>query len=151
MKGQVRKPHLRPRNRGLRGQAVHATGLFGAAAANSTVNAAGQICGTATTQTFFDRSENSVKDGAVFSPGNATKLSVCGETSVVTFGAKSPTGAALAATKASTTYTEGWGHVSFAKGVPVLGAAFTAASNPSAAAGMIGNYGITWPHFYSIK
>ena len=130
---------------------VHATGLFGAAAANSTVNAAGQICGTATTQTFFDRSENSVKDGAVFSPGSATKLSVCGETSVVTFGAKSPTGAALAATKASTTYTEGWGHVSFAAGVPVLGAAFTAASNPSAAAGMIGNYGITWPHFYSIK
>ena len=132
-------------------RAVHATGLFGAAAANSTVNAAGQICGTATTQTFFDRSENSVKDGAVFSPGSATKLSVCGETSVVTFGAKSPTGAALAATKASTTYTEGWGHVSFAAGVPVLGAAFTAASNPSAAAGMIGNYGITWPHFYSIK
>ena len=132
-------------------RAVHGTGLFGAAAANSTVNAAGQICGTATTQTFFDRSENSVKDGAVFSPGNATKLSVCGETSVVTFGAKSPTGAALAATKASTTYTEGWGHVSFSAGVPVLGAAFTAASNPSAAAGMIGNYGITWPHFYSIK
>ena len=132
-------------------RAVHETGLFGAAAANSTVNAAGQICGTATTQTFFDRSENSVKDGAVFSPGSATKLSVCGETSVVTFGAKSPTGAALAATKASTTYTEGWGHVSFSAGVPVLGAAFTAASNPSAAAGMIGNYGITWPHFYSIK
>ena len=132
-------------------RAVHSTGLFGSAAANSTVNAAGQICGTATTQTFFDRSENSVKDGAVFSPGNATKLSVCGETSVVTFGAKSPTGAALAATKASTTYTEGWGHVSFSAGVPVLGAAFTAASNPSAAAGMIGNYGITWPHFYSIK
>ena len=132
-------------------RAVHGAGLFGAAAANSTVNAAGQICGTATTQTFFDRSENSVKDGAVFSPGSATKLSVCGETSVVTFGAKSPTGAALAATKASTTYTEGWGHVSFAAGVPVLGAAFTAASNPSAAAGMIGNYGITWPHFYSIK
>lgn len=131
--------------------AVHAAGLFGSSAANSTVNAAGQICGTATTQTFFDRSENSVKDGAVFSPGSATKLSVCGETSVVTFGAKSPTGAALAATKASTTYTEGWGHVSFAAGVPVLGAAFTAASNPSAAAGMIGNYGITWPHFYSIK
>ena len=132
-------------------RAVHGAGLFGAAAANSTVNAAGQICGTATTQTFFDRSENSVKDGAVFSPGTATKLSVCGETSVVTFGAKSPTGAALAATKASTTYTEGWGHVSFSAGVPVLGAAFTAASNPSAAAGMIGNYGITWPHFYSIK
>ena len=126
-------------------------GLFGFSAANSTVNAAGQICGTADSQTFYDRSENSVKDGAVFSPGTATKLSVCGETSVVTFGAKSPTGAALAATKASTTYTEGWGHVSFSAGVPVLGAAFTAASNPSAAAGMIGNYGITWPHFYSIK
>lgn len=131
--------------------AVHAAGLFGSSAANSTVNAAGQICGTASTQTFFDRSENSVKDGAVFSPGTATKLSVCGETSVVTFGAKSPTGAALAAVKASTNYTEGWGHVSFSAGVPVLGAAFTAASNPSAAAGMIGNYGITWPHFYSIK
>ena len=130
---------------------VHAAGLFAAAQANSSVNDAGQICGTADSQTFYDRSENSVKDGAVFSPGTATKLNVCGETSVVTFGAKSPTGAALAATKASTTYTEGWGHVSFSAGVPVLGAAFTAASNPSAAAGMIGNYGITWPHFYSIK
>ena len=130
---------------------VHNAGLFGFSAANSSVNAAGQICGTASTQTFYDRSENSVKDGAVFSPGTANKLSVCGETSVVTFGAKSPTGAALAAVKAATSYTEGWGHVTFSRGVPVLGAAFTAASNPNAAAGMIGNYGITWPHFYSIK
>ena len=132
-------------------RSVHATGLFAAAQTNSSVNDAGQICGTADSQTFYDRSENSVKDGAVFSPGTATKLNVCGETSVVTFGAKSPTGAALAATKASTSYKEGWGHVSFTAKVPVLGAAFTAASNPNAAAGMIGNYGITWPHFYSIK
>ncbi len=132
-------------------RSVHVAGLFAAAQANSSVNDAGQICGTADSQTFYDRSENSVKDGAVFSPGTATKLNVCGETSVVTFGAKSPTGAALAATKASTSYKEGWGHVSFTAPVPVLGAAFTAASNPNAAAGMIGNYGITWPHFYSIK
>ena len=118
-------------------RSVHVAGLFAAAQANSTVNAAGQICGTADSQTFYDRSENSVKDGAVFSPGTATKLSVCGETSVVTFGAKSPTGAALAATKASTSYKEGWGHVSFTAPVPVLGAAFTAASNPNAAAGMM--------------
>lgn len=126
-------------------------GLFETKASNSSVNEAGQICATASGQTFFDRSEQSVTDGAVFSPGEATKLSVCGETSVVTFGAKSPTGAALAVTKADTSYTEGWGHVNFAGPVPVLGAAFTAASNPAAAAGMIGNYGITWPHFYSVK
>ena len=140
-------------------------------AANITVNAAGQICVAANGQTFFDREEDSVKDGHVVSPGIAKKLNLCGEVHVATFGAKSPLSASVAQSSFQTDFGAGWGFVNFASdvqitaaaaaaagagavtdgtaGVPVLGAAFTAATNPNAAAGMVGNYGITWPHFYT--
>lgn len=133
-------------------------------AANITVNAAGQICVAANGQTFFDREEDSVKDGHVVSPGIAKKLNLCGEVHVATFGAKSPLSASVAQSSFQTDFGAGWGFVNFASdaqiaagtavtdgtaGVPALGAAFTAATNPNAAAGMVGNYGITWPHFYN--
>lgn len=133
-------------------------------AANITVNAAGQICVAANGQTFFDREEDSVKDGHVVSPGIAKKLNLCGEVHVATFGAKSPLSASVAQSSFQTDFGAGWGFVNFASdaqitagtavtdgtaGVPALGAAFTAATNPNAAAGMVGNYGITWPHFYT--
>ncbi|MFC4473796.1 cell surface protein [Comamonas denitrificans] len=121
--------------------------------ANLTVNTAGQICVQAAGQTFYDREEDSVKDGHVVSPGIAKKLNLCGEVHVATFGAKSPLGASVAQSSFQTDFGAGWGVVDFGtgagNGVPVLGAAFTAATNPNAAAGMVGNYGITWPHFYS--
>lgn len=121
--------------------------------ANLTVNAQGQICVQAAGQTFYDREEDSVKDGHVVSPGIAKKLNLCGEVHVATFGAKSPLGASVAQSSFQTDFGAGWGVVDFGtgtgNGVPVLGAAFTAATNPNAAAGMVGNYGITWPHFYS--
>lgn len=120
---------------------------------NITVNAQGQICVQAAGQTFYDREEDSVKDGHVVSPGIAKKLNLCGEVHVATFGAKSPLGASIAQSSFQTDFGAGWGVVDFGtgagNGVPVLGAAFTAATNPNAAAGMVGNYGITWPHFYS--
>lgn len=134
-------------------------------AANITVNTAGQICVAANGQTFFDREEDSVKDGHVVSPGIAKKLNLCGEVHVATFGAASPLGASVAQSSFQTDFGAGWGFVNFAteaelaafvpgtpvanQGVPALGAAFTAATNPNAAAGMVGNYGITWPHFYT--
>lgn len=121
-------------------------------ATNITVNTAGQICVAANGQTFFDREEDSVKDGHVVSPGIAKKLNLCGEVHVATFGAASPLGASVAQSSFQTDFGAGWGVVDFGtgagNGVPVLGAAFTAAKNPNAAAGMVGNYGITWPHFY---
>lgn len=120
---------------------------------NITVNAQGQICVQAAGQTFYDREEDSVKDGHVVSPGIAKKLNLCGEVHVATFGAKSPLGASVAQSSFQTDFGAGWGVVDFGtgagNGVPVLGAAFTAATNPNAAAGMVGNYGVTWPHFYS--
>ena len=120
---------------------------------NITVDAEGKICVQANGQTFYDREEDSVQDGHVVSPGIAKKLNLCGEVHVATFGAESPVGASLAQTKITTGFGAGWGFVNFntgaGNGVPVLGSAFTAATNPNAAAGMVGNYGITWPHFYT--
>ena len=110
--------------------------------------ATGQLCVKADSQTIYDREEGSVKNGHVVSPGIAKPLQLCGEVSVATFGAKSPVGAAVAQSFVSTDYGSGWAAVNFGAGVPALGAAFTAAANSNAAAGMVGNYGITWPHFY---
>lgn len=121
-------------------------------ASKITVNAQGQICVVADGQLFYDREEDSVTDGHVVSPGTAKKLNLCGEVHVATFGAASPLGAAIATSNINTGFGQGWGTVNFGiganNGVPALGAAFTAAKNPNAAAGMVGNYGITWPHFY---
>ncbi|PIF39796.1 hypothetical protein CLV01_1354 [Delftia sp. 60] len=125
--------------------------LFTSNPALSSVNEAGQICATADGQTFFDREETSKKDGAVFSPGTTTKLAVCGEVSVVSFGGSSVLGAALSQKNATTPYTDGWGTVSFNKTVPVLGSAFQKGTNPAANANMVGNYGVTWPHVYLAK
>ena len=117
--------------------------------ANVTADAAtGQLCVSADNQIIYDREEGSVRNGHVVSPGIAKPLRLCGEVSVATFGAKSPVGAAVAQSFMDTDYASGWAAVNFGAGVPALGAAFTAASNPNASAGMVGNYGITWPHFY---
>lgn len=116
------------------------------------INAAGQICVNASGQGFYDREEDAKTSGHVISPGEVSVLNLCGEVHVATFGAKSPVGAELAHSTFKTDFGAGWGSVNFNAGaqdyVPVLGSAFTAASNPNAAAGMVGNYGITWPHFY---
>ena len=119
-------------------------------ASNTSVNSAGQICVTATGQVFYDREETSQESGAVFSPGQVTKTSLCGEVSVLSFadaGTSVLGGAVARSNVGSGTYTNGWGEIKFAApGVPVIGASFVKLSNPSAAAGVSGTYGITWQH-----
>lgn len=117
---------------------------------NTSVNAAGLICVTASGQTFYDREETFATSGAVFSPGQVSKTSLCGEASVLSFAdaGTSVLGATVARSNVSSgTYTNGWGEIKFAApGVPVVGSAFIKLTNPSVAAGMSGTYGITWQH-----
>ncbi len=118
-------------------------------AANTSVNTAGQICVTATGQTFFDREETSKVSGAVFSPGQISKTQLCGEVSVLSFAdsGTSVLGASVARSNVTGAYVNGWGSVNFAApGVPVIGASFIKLSNPNANNGTSGTYGITWPH-----
>lgn len=116
---------------------------------NTTVNADGLICVTAAGQTFYDREESFKTDGAVFSPGQVSKLNLCGEVHVTNFASGSVLGASVATSSVAGAYTNGWGQVNFSgNGVPVLGSSFIKLTNPSAAAGMSGTYGITWPHAY---
>ena len=121
------------------------------ASANTSVNAIGQICTNASGQVFFDREETSKSAGAVFSPGQLSKTQLCGEVSVLSFAdaGASVLGATVARANVTGAYTNGWGRIDFsAPGVPVLGASFIKLTNPSASAGVSGNYGITWPHAY---
>lgn len=119
--------------------------------ANTSVNSAGQICVQAKSQTFYDREEMFKEDGAIFSPGTQSKTELCGEVSVLSFAAaadKSALGAEVARQNVNAPYTNGWGVVNFKAATPVLGAAFLKLTNPQAAAGTVGTYGITWPHAY---
>ena len=117
---------------------------------NTSVNTAGLICVTASGQTFYDREETFATSGAVFSPGQVSKTSLCGEASVLSFAdaGTSVLGSTVARSNVSSgTYTNGWGQISFAApGVPVVGSAFIKLTNPSVAAGVSGTYGITWQH-----
>ena len=121
-------------------------------AGNTTVNPAGQICIASVGTIFNDREETSKVSGAVFSPGNVKNTSLCGEVSVLAFAdaGTSVLGASVArSTVTEGIFTNGWGQINFGgTGIPVLGAAFIKLSNPSAAPGMSGTYGITWPHAY---
>ncbi len=118
-------------------------------ATNTSVNAAGQICVTASGQTFYDREETSKTSGAVFSPGQISKTQLCGEVSVLSFAdsANSVLAASVARSNVTGAYVNGWGSVNFAApGVPMVGASFIKLSNPNANNGTSGTYGITWPH-----
>jgi hypothetical protein len=125
--------------------------VFTATAKNTSVNSAGQICVQARSQVFYDREESSREDGAIFSPGTQSKTELCGEVSVLAFTTaadKSALGAEVARQNVTAPYTNGWGVVNFKGATPVLGAAFLKLTNPQAAAGTVGTYGITWPHAY---
>lgn len=138
-----------------KGYRVHSavTGNAFTSGANSTVNDAGQICLEANSSTFWDREEQNKKDGAVFSPGTPVKFKLCGEVSVTGFSSDaSAVGAALTRQSVKAPYINGWGSVDVstaAGGVPMLGTAFIKLTNPQAAAGTSGTYGITWPHTYT--
>jgi hypothetical protein len=125
--------------------------FFSAAAANTTTNAIGQICVNASGQSFSDREEQSQTSGAVFSPGQVTKTSLCGEVSVLSFadaGSSVVSDAVARSNVSAGIYTNGWGQVNFAAAVPVIGASFIKLTNPNVGNGVSGTYGITWPHAY---
>lgn len=122
------------------------TTLFGSKPGATTYNAKNQICAVAKSQVFLDREEQSIVDGPVASPGETPVVNVCGEVSVLTFGGSSVLGSSLTNQALAPEYKYGWGSITFDAAVPVLGAAFQKAVNPAASAGMVGNYGITWPH-----
>lgn len=139
-------------NKGYRVHSAVAENAF-SGGANTSVNDAGLICLEAKSATFWDREEQSKTDGAVFSPGTPEVFKLCGEVSVTSFSNDaSAVGASLTRQVVKAPYTNGWGNVVFGTdkltGVPMLGSAFIKLSNPQAAAGVSGTYGITWPHTF---
>lgn len=125
----------------------------------------GNICVNVDGQRFWDREETTAgaaTPGPVFSPrtpGVAAVVSLCGEASVLAF--KYSDNSVLASSVArstitSGTYTNGWGVLTttntaggVARGLPLLGSSFIKLTNPQAAAGLSGTYGITWPHRFT--
>lgn len=123
-----------------------------------------QICTKlATGVTAFGREEQVAavsNPGFVVSPGTvaaSATLSLCGETSVLSFGKAS---ALLSATVANTVYpaaslpaTDGWATFSTSSGaanvvgtLPILGFAAQKAVNSAVSAGVSGNFGLSYTH-----
>jgi len=113
-----------------------------------------QICVDATSQTFYDREETTKSSGAVFSPGNISVTTFCGETSVLSFadtGVSVLGGSVARQDTGSSAFVSGWGNVNVVNattgaGLPIMGAAFIKATNPQVSAGQSGTYGITSDH-----
>ena len=120
---------------------------------STSVDANGNICVTTSSNTFYDREEQSVKNGAVVSPGQVKVISLCGEVNVLSLNGSNASvlGAKIAATSTVPAYDNGWGIVNYKSGasLPVMGASFMSANNPSSKAGVSGNYGVTWPHRFA--
>ena len=129
--------------------------VVAAAAGNTTVDAAtGNICVYADSQKFWDREETSGTTGPTFSPGSSTKATFCGEVSVLAFAdtGASVLGAQVARSDSNPGYASGWGRIDTTNGgpgLPLIGSSFIKLTNPSAAPGVMGTYGITWPHRYT--
>lgn len=121
--------------------------------ANSSVDSKGQICAKSADSKFWDREEQYVGKGPVFSPGTQTSYSLCGEVGVLAFQeGTSALGASLTRQTVKAPYVNGWGSVTFgtnaATAVPVLGASFMKLTNLKVGNGVVANYGVTWAHTY---
>lgn len=127
---------------------------------NTTLNQTNsqQICVGATSQTFYDREEGLKTSGAVFSPGNATVTSFCGETSVLSFNSAADAsvlgGNITRGDTGQSAFTNGWALVNVLNGttqlgLPILGYAFIKGTNPNATVGVSGTYGITTNHRFT--
>jgi len=126
---------------------------------NTRINPANaqQICVDATSQVFYDREETTKSSGAVFSPGNISITTFCGETSVLSFadsGVSVLGGSVARQDTGGSAFTNGWGVVNVRNatttaGLPILGASFIKATNPQVAAGQSGTYGITSEHRFT--
>ena len=129
------------------------TGNLFSTLANSSVDSKGQICVKSADSKFWDREEQSVGKGPVFSPGTQTSYSLCGEVGVLAFQeGTSALGASLTRQTVKAPYVNGWGSVTFgtnaATAVPVLGASFMKLTNLKIGNGIVANYGVTWAHTY---
>jgi hypothetical protein len=123
--------------------------------ANTRINPSNsqQICVDATSQVFYDREETTKTSGAVFSPGNISVTTFCGETSVLSFGDAGVSvlgGSVARQDTGSSAFTNGWGSVNVVSasglGLPVMGSSFIKATNPQVSAGISGTYGVTSEH-----
>jgi hypothetical protein len=131
--------------------------------ANTSVDARGNICVNADAIRFFDREETTTGSAPIFSPAQATQLSFCGETSVLSLSTGKVLGSSSDLTAATTTapYTNGWTVVTttntfvganntatFTGGLPILGDGFIKMKNDSAGQGFASTFGLTWGHRY---
>ncbi|MEJ5030955.1 cell surface protein [Comamonas sp. MYb69] len=119
---------------------------------NTSVDADGNICVDTASNTFYDREESSVRNGAVISPGTAKVIRLCGEVNVLAFKdtGTSVLGASVARQTADVKYENGWGTVSYTRSLPVVGSSFIKLTNSGGLANNFsGTYGITWPHRFS--
>jgi len=119
---------------------------------NTSVDADGNICVDTASNTFYDREESSVRNGAVISPGTAKVIRLCGEVNVLAFKdtGTSVLGASVARQTADVKYENGWGSVSYTRSLPVVGSSFIKLTNSGGLANNFsGTYGITWPHRFS--
>ena len=115
-----------------------------------------QICVTGISVAYWNREEVSPvsSDDFVVSPGTpGAPLSFCGEASVLSINdtGNSVLSASVARKDINVGgFTEGWLKLSAQgasnAGLPILGSSFQKYVNPQAAAGVLGNYGTSYPH-----
>ena len=112
-----------------------------------------KICVNSDGITMFDREETTKTSGFVISPGTASTVRFCGETSVLSFNLEGSTAdpSVLGSTETlqiiDTPYTAGWATLATAGiGNPVIGSAYMRLTNAGARAGVSGNYGLVYPH-----
>lgn len=120
----------------------------------------GQICVGTQGAVFRGREEESKSGVPTFSPSASSSPSMCGETSVLSFGegvaAPSVLGASVAREDASagSIFTHGWGVLTTtnkpaagaAVGLPILGYSVQKLTNSFSGSGFAANFGVTWPH-----
>jgi hypothetical protein len=108
---------------------------------------------------FFDREEVS-RNANTANTLTGQFIKLCGAAALMSFGdanAQIPTSLALGASLTventeKRAFVNGWGNIdviSSYTGMPVLGMAFTKASNPNASPGVSGNYGLTLNHRFT--
>lgn len=115
-----------------------------------------QICVKGITVGYSNREESSpvVSDDFVVSPGTPGEpLTFCGEASVLSFNDASGDSVLSASVARKDidvgSYNEGWANLGtpgLGLGLPILGASFQKYVNPAVSAGVLGNYGVAYPH-----
>ena len=123
--------------------------------ANTSVDRA-LICSKLEGQTYFDRNALQ-QSGFANVPAQTDKL--CGAVPVMIFGSRTALSGKLTTFPAGTVLKNGWASLNTPNalilrstvekvGLPILGASFFKASNPSAAPGVSGNYGMTFSYSF---